>query len=113
MTTKKQPKGNKTMTTPKAPSAAPPVAAPTTVGSQIWDEIKDKEVLMFSIPNQFVNQYCEPVALDPSKCFLKYKVSAFIPALEEAIGANKKTSKYNLEVHGDYIVVSRNNVLGQ
>ena len=84
-----------------------------TEGDKIWDEIKNKEVLMFAIPNQIVNKYCEPIPLDPSKCFLKYKVSAFIPALEVAIGANQKNSKYNLEVQGDYIVVSRNNVIGK
>lgn len=89
-------------------------AAPT-VANQIWDDIKDREVAMFAIPNQFVHQYCEPAPLDPSRCFLKLlsKASSFIPAIEEAIGANKKLSKYNLEVQGDYIIVSRNNVVGQ
>jgi hypothetical protein len=68
---------------------------------------------MFAIPNQFVHNYGEQVPLDPSRCFVSYKVSAFIPALEEAIGANQKNSKYNLEVQGNYIVVSYNRVLGK
>jgi len=101
------------MTTDKKHTVVVQPKAPPTEGDKIWDEIKDKEVLMFAIPNQIVSQYCDPLPLDPTKCFLKYKVSAFIPALEAAIGANQKNSKYNLEVQNDIIIISRNHVLGK
>lgn len=90
--------------TPSVQSSKPP----PTEGDKIWDEIKNKEVFMFAIPNQIVSDYCEPKPLDPTKCFLSFKVSSFLPALEEAIGANKPESKYNCELHGNFIVVSRN-----
>ena|ERR1700733_11198166 len=114
MTPKKQSKRNKTMATPNKPVPAQPVSpSPMSVADQIWNDIKDREVMMFSIPNQYLSMYCDPISLDPSKCFLKYKVSAVIPAVEEAIGANRENSKYNLEVQKDYIIISRNNTLGQ
>jgi hypothetical protein len=106
-------KDNKMTTNKSHPQQAAQPTALLTEGDKIWNEIKNKEVLMFAIPNQFVSQYCNPVPLDPSKCFLRYKVSAFIPALEEAIGANKDGSKYNLEVQKDLIIISRNHVIGQ
>jgi hypothetical protein len=101
------------MATDKKHTVVVQPVAPQTEGDKIWNEIKDKEVMMFAIPNQFVEQYCDPVPLDPTKCFLRFKVSAFIPALEEAIGANKKNAKYNLEVQNDLIIISRNYVLGK
>lgn len=109
MTTKR----SKKMATDKKHKVVEQPEAPLTEGDKIWNEIKEKEVMMFAIPNQIVEQYCNPVPLDPSKCFLRFKVSAFIPALEIAIGANQKNSKYNLEVQNDLIIISRNHVLGQ
>jgi hypothetical protein len=56
-----------------------------TVAQQIWEDIKDKQINMFALPGQTVSQYCEPVLIEPSKCYLSAKVSAVLPALEEAL----------------------------
>lgn len=73
-----------------------------TVGEQIWAEIKDKEILMFAIPGRKVSDFCQPVPLDPSRCFLLSKASATLPALEEAVGKD-----FECTVADKYIVVTR------
>ena len=79
-----------------------PPAAPPTVAEQIWTEIKDKDILMFALPVQKVSNYCQPVPVDPSRCFLVCKASAALPALEEAIG-----KEYELTQADKYIIVTR------
>lgn len=68
----------------------------------LWNEIKNKKINMFSIPNQTVEKYCEPISIDPNKLYLTIKVSSVLPALEEALG-----SDYVVEQINKYLVVSR------
>lgn len=80
----------------------PATPAKPTVAEQIWSEIKDKDILMFSLPGQKVSHFCTPVPIDPSRCFLVSKASATLPALEAAIGPN-----YELSAAEKYIIISR------
>lgn len=73
---------------------------------KIWNEIKDKEILMFALPNQLVFHYCSPIVVEPSKCYLKSTASSVLPALETALGRN-----YTVELMDKYIVVARVNKL--
>lgn len=73
-----------------------------TEADKIWDEIKDKELSLFTLPGQKVMSICQPVPLDPSRCFLLFKASATLPALEDAFG-----KEYVFEAMDKYIVVSR------
>lgn len=73
-----------------------------TEAGKIWSEIKEKNINMFSLPNQTVSQYCQPKVVEPSKLYLIISVSAALPALEAAIG-----NKYSVELVNKYIVVSR------
>ncbi len=73
-----------------------------TVAGEIWEEIKDKSIDMFALPNQKVHMYCEPREIEPTKCYLNAKASSVLPALEVSIG-----SKYNVERNAYFIVVSR------
>lgn len=73
-----------------------------TEANKIWNEIKNKPINMFAIQNQTVQNYCQPVSLDPSKCFLKYTASSVIPALETVL-----QDTYDFEASGQYIIVSR------
>jgi hypothetical protein len=82
------------------------VSTPQTEGEKIWSEIKDKEINMFSLPSQRVSDCCSPVLIDPSRCFLLFRASATLPALETAIG-----NKYECNIEHKYIVVSRNTKL--
>lgn len=73
-----------------------------TEASKIWSEIKDKDILMFALPNQKVSDYCSPVAVEPTKLYLLVTVSSATPSLEAAIG-----SKYSVDLVNKYTVVSR------
>jgi hypothetical protein len=77
-------------------------SAPLTVAEQIWEEIKDKEILMFSLPSQKISNFCQPVLIDPSRCFLLFKASSVLPSLEEAVGKN-----YECSAADKYIIVAR------
>lgn len=90
-----------TDTEKKTQTTAQP-AATQTEAEKIWNEIKDKQVLMFALPSQKIADYCQPVPIDPARCFLIHKTGAIIPALEEAIGPS-----YQCEALEKYIVISR------
>ena len=74
----------------------------TNVAAQIWEQIKEKPVNMYALPNQKVEDYCKPAMVEPSKCYLTLTstASALLPALEETLG---KT--YTVELVGKYIAV--------
>jgi len=73
-----------------------------TVASEIWEDIKDKSIEMFALPNQKVFMYCEPKEIEPSKCYLQVKASSVLPALETVLG-----TKYNVERNMYFVVVSK------
>lgn len=78
-----------------------------TVGEQIWEEIKNIKISMFALPSQTIDNYCKMIPIEPSKCYVTYTVSSFLPALEEAVG-----SAYTCELVEKYIVISRKKVIG-
>jgi hypothetical protein len=73
-----------------------------TEASNIWNEIKDKNIDMFALPNQKVCQYCEPIMIDPDKLYLRTTSSSVLPALESACGKN-----FLVELTDRYVRVSR------
>jgi len=73
-----------------------------TVADKIWEDIKDVKLEMFALPNQFVNSYCKPVPIEPTKLYLTFSASAVLPALELAI-----QGKYDVELVNKYIIVSK------
>lgn len=79
----------------------------TTIGEQIWEEIKDRQVSIFALPGKPVSEYCKMMPIEPTKCYMTYGVSSFLPALEEALGQS-----YVCELVDKYIVVSRKKVIG-
>jgi hypothetical protein len=87
-----------------APVASEPVQAKPvqTEAEKIWQEIQNREIMMFSLPGQKISNYCLPSPVEPSRCFLLYKAGSAIPAIEAAIGPN-----YVCEAVDKYIVVSR------
>jgi hypothetical protein len=77
-------------------------ASASTDGQKIWGEIKNLPIEMFGLPNQKVHQYCNPIDLVPSMCFLKQSFSSVLPMLELAVGKS-----YTCEMQGQYVVVKR------
>lgn len=73
-----------------------------TVAEQIWDEIKNKSIEMFALPDQKVHQYCKQIKIEPSKLYLTTTATSTLPSLEAALGA-----KYTVELLDKYVVVSR------
>ena len=68
----------------------------------IWNEIKDKEIMMFSLPGQKISNYCAPWPIEPTRLFLLFTAGAVLPAVELAVGPN-----YTCETVNKYIVISR------
>lgn len=73
-----------------------------TVAGEIWNEIKDKTIEMFALPDQVVSMHCHPVPIEPTKLFLVTNSTAVLPSLETAIG-----KKYVVELAGQFTVVTR------
>jgi hypothetical protein len=73
-----------------------------TEAGKIWDEIKDKPLQMFALPDQKVSHYAAPSMVEPTKCYLKTRASSALPAIEAAVGKN-----YTVEAVDQYVVVSR------
>ncbi len=72
-----------------------------TLAEKVWNDIKGKKLEMFALPEQFVHMYCEPINIEPTKLYLKYKVPAVLPALEEALKGS-----YTVEMTNKYICIS-------
>lgn len=76
--------------------------AEETVAEKLWNEIKNKNIDMFALPNQVVEQYCKPVNIEPSKLYLLTSASSVLPSLEVALGP-----KFTVERLDKYLVVSK------
>lgn len=78
-----------------------------TEADKIWAEIKDKQILMFSIPGRKVSDFCQPHSIEPSRCFLTTKASATLPALEEALVNKDGSTDFECGQAEKYIIISR------
>jgi hypothetical protein len=79
-----------------------------TEAGRIWDDIKDREIFMFALPNQVVSQHAKPVLIDPSILHLILVSSAALPSLEEAVGRSdprRKIVSYQVELTDRFVVV--------
>lgn len=56
-----------------------------TEADKIWEAIESMTMDIFALPNQKVHDYFTPVPIEPTKLYLRYKVSAALPALEESL----------------------------
>ena len=73
-----------------------------TEAGAIWDEIKDKPIEMFALPDQKIFHHAAPAPVEPSKLYLLTKASSALPAIEMALG-----KKFVVELADKYVVVSR------
>lgn len=97
-------------TTPVAPNPPEAPKKPTveellagTESIKIWNEIKDRPIDVFSLPNQVVSDYFHLAFVEPSKLYLTMtRASAAIPALEVSVGKS-----FMVELVNKYVVVSR------
>lgn len=73
-----------------------------TEAGKIWDEIKDKDIEMFALPDQKVSMHCHPIMVEPSRLFLTTNSTAVLPSLETAIG-----KKFTVELADKFVIVAR------
>jgi hypothetical protein len=73
-----------------------------TPAGAIWDEIKDKPIEMFALPEQKVHMHCHPVDIEPSKLYLLTNSSSVLPSLEVAVGKG-----FVVELADRFVTVSR------
>lgn len=69
---------------------------------EIWNNIKDMKLDLFSLPNQTVSLYAKPIPISDDVLYLEYKVPAFFPALENVV-----YSKYEVEMSGKWLIVKK------
>lgn len=74
----------------------------STEAGAIWDEIKDKPIDMFALPDQQVHMHVHPVNIEPSKLYLVLNSSSVLPSLEAAVG-----NKFVVELVNKYVSVTR------
>lgn len=73
-----------------------------TNAEEIWNEIKDVQLNMFSLPDQTVEKYCTVIPVEPSKLYLTIKVSSVFAIMEDVLG-----KKFEFIPAGKFILVSR------
>lgn len=94
-------KTDETVTAANA-AAEKPVQKKATEADKIWEEIKDVQLEMFSLPDQTVSKYCKPITVEPTKLYVTNSVQAVYPALENALG-----KKFTIELAQKFIVIAR------
>lgn len=79
-----------------------PVVKEKTEAEKIWEVIKNVQIDMFALPDQYVSKYCTPTVVEPSKLYVTFRgIGAVLPALEVALG-----KRYNVEAQDKFIVIS-------
>jgi hypothetical protein len=79
-----------------------------TEAGRIWDDIKNREIFMFALPNQIVSQHAKPVLIDPGILHLVLMSSAALPSLEEAVSKSdprRGIVGYQVELADRFVVV--------
>jgi hypothetical protein len=113
----KKSKVNKKTTTPakktkkvEAPVAPPVVVAPApsppapvkTEAEAIWDAIKNRPIMMFGLPDQYVVQHCTFVPVEPTNLYVTIRSSATLPSLETAVAPD-----FTVELADKFVIIKR------
>jgi hypothetical protein len=73
-----------------------------TEAGKIWEEIKNRPIEMFALPNQTISQYASPAPIEPSKLYLLTRATSALPSIEQAVG-----DKFTVQQVDKYVVVAR------
>jgi len=73
-----------------------------TEADVIWEEIKNKTLDLYGLPNQTVEGHVKKLAVPGNELLLKMNASAVLPALEAAIAP-----KFEVEMSENYVIVRR------
>ena len=96
----------------QTPVAAPQVLAPVTVpvpqpqtlteAEKMWEEVKNRPIEMFGLPDQFVFQHATFVTIEPSTLYVTIRSSATLPSLEAALKPN-----FTVELADKFVIIKR------
>lgn len=91
----------------EAPVAPPVVVAPPappvkTEAEKIWDEIKNRPILMFGLPDQYVFQHATFITVEPSALYVTIRSSATLPSLEAAVAPG-----FTVELADKFVIIRR------
>jgi hypothetical protein len=93
----------------EAPVAPPVVVAPPaptppakTEAEKIWDEIKNRPILMFGLPDQYVFQHATFVTVEPGALYVTIRSSATLPSLEAAVAPG-----FTVELADKFVIIKR------
>jgi hypothetical protein len=83
-----------------------------TEAMRIWSEIKNLDLNMFALKNQYVEKFCTPYfEMDNNRLFLVPKSASVLPHLENALSiVNNKAARYKVEQSKTFLIIERNNV---
>lgn len=78
----------------------------TTEPNKIWDEIKDKELEIFALPNQKVKDHAEPLNIPGVEhLYVKLASSAVLASLETCL------KDFEFEQTEKYVIIKRKSTL--
>jgi hypothetical protein len=96
----------KKIETPVAPPVVtPPTPAPVPVKSEaekIWDEIKNRPIQMFGLPDQFVFQHATYITVEPTSAYVIIRSSATLPSLEASVAPD-----FTVELADKFVIIKR------
>jgi len=97
----------KTVKKVEAPVAPPVVVAPPappvkTEAEKIWDEIKNRPIMMFGLPDQYVFQHATFITVEPNTLYVTIRSSATLPSLEAAVGPG-----FTVELADKFVIIKR------
>lgn len=85
----------------QAPVALPPVTVKTDA-EKIWDEIKNRPIQMFGLPEQFVFQHATYITVEPTSAYVIIRSSATLPSLEAAVAPD-----FTVELADKFVIIKR------
>lgn len=86
---------------PPVPQVLPPVAVKTEA-EKIWDEIKNRPIEMFGLPDQYVFQHATFVPVEPNTLYVTIRSTATLPSLEAAIAPH-----FTVELADKFVLIKR------
>lgn len=93
---------------PNPPQVLAPVVVPApqpqdkTEAEKMWDEIKNRPIDMFGLPDQFVFQHATFITIEPSSLYVTIRSSATLPSLEAAVKPD-----FTVELADKFVIIKR------
>jgi len=70
---------------------------------KIWEEIQDKEINMFSLPNQKIKDHLDPLDIPADRLYAKHRSQAAVSVIAETLGKEYEVD----QTDKGYVIVKR------